>query len=200
MKTHLSLRFAVLFLLIFVLGICRTGHIALGGTGDLTPIGKTYFTRANIWYENPGKILSTNYHKGVRIPVGSKATIANFDKGVITFTVEGTGTFRLIHVPRHSTISAREFFDRYFSKGNVMAPGGAFHNLTPREQQNVKNGTIAEGMSRDAVLMAYGYPPSRRNPNLNSPTWIYWYHRALTVVVHFSHDKVIKVEKSHPFR
>ena len=33
-----------------------------------TPVGKSLYTRCNIWYENPKNIPSTNFHKGGRLP------------------------------------------------------------------------------------------------------------------------------------
>ncbi len=34
-----------------------------------------YYTKINIWYEKPSKIMSTNYHKGAMIPVGTEVEI-----------------------------------------------------------------------------------------------------------------------------
>ena len=33
-------------------------------------------------------------------------------------------------------------------------------------------------MSKDAVLMAYGYPPDHKTPKLEDDTWSYWLGRS----------------------
>lgn len=158
------------------------------------PEGKTYFTRANIWFENPQKILSTNYHKGAILPVGTKVKIDRYSRNKIKFTVVDKGpTCTFIHVRKHSTIDLQAFFDRYFSQENPMASGGVFHTFTKDEQENIKNGTIAAGMHRDAVLMAYGYPPSHRTPVLSSDFFTYWLDRFRKVMVTFKDDRILNV-------
>jgi len=52
--------------------------------------------------------------------------------------------------------------------------GGLYSKFNGEEKENIKKGTIAEGMSKEAVLMAYGYPPSHRTAALASDEWAYW--------------------------
>lgn len=164
-----------------------------------SPIGKTYFTRTNIWYENPHKIPSTNYHKGAILPAGTKVKIDRYGKNKIEFTAVDKGlTCTLIHMRKHSTISLQTFFDRYFSQENPMVGGGVFHTFTKDEQGNIKNGTIAVGMHRDAVLMAYGYPPSHRTPVLSSDIWTYWLDRSRRVVVNFKDNRILNISRAYP--
>jgi len=53
----------------------------------------------------------------------------------------------------------------------------AFRQMSPRDQALVQQGKIREGMSRDAVYIAWG-PPSERAPGRNRgqivETWIYY--------------------------
>ena len=52
----------------------------------------------------------------------------------------------------------------------------AFRSMSPADQALVQNGRIREGMSKDAVYIAWG-PPSQRAPGRNRgsivETWIY---------------------------
>jgi hypothetical protein len=50
--------------------------------------GKTFFTLANIWYEHPDKIFSTNYNKGTVIPAGAKVTVKGLKDDEIRFVDE----------------------------------------------------------------------------------------------------------------
>jgi len=171
------------------------------------PEGKTYFSRANIWYENPENIPSTNYHKGAILPVGTKVKIVRYGrktgknrgKNRIEFTVVDKGLIcTLIQIQKHSTINLRAFFDRYFSPKNPMARGGVFHTFTKDEQKNIKNGTIAAIMHRDAVIMAYGYPPSHKTPVLSSDIWKYWLDRFRRLVVTFRDDRIVSIARAYP--
>lgn len=155
---------------------------------------KTYYTNVNIWVEYPKDIPSTNFHKGTMIPAGTKVEVTYCRRGKIKFTSEGV-TYTLVHSRKHSRIKFQELFDRYFSENDIMAKGGSFSKLTKKEQENVKSGVIDIGMSKDAVLMAYGYPPTHMTPSLSGGAWTYWKSRARRVIVHFKDGKVFKVEK-----
>lgn len=49
--------------------------------------------------------------------------------------------------------------------------------MNQAELQAIKEGKLVVGMSKAAVIMAYGYPPEHRTPSLESNTWIYWIDR-----------------------
>jgi hypothetical protein len=157
--------------------------------------GKTFYTTANIWYEHPDKIFSTNYHTGAIIPIGTKVTIKEVRDKEIQFISEKEQTFKIIFLKKHSKpgMTVWDYFEQYFSEENPLREGGAFHKFSEDEKRNIKVGEIAMSMSRAAVLMAYGYPPSHRTPSLKSDVWIYWTSRFEQTTVHFKDDKVTKI-------
>jgi hypothetical protein len=158
--------------------------------------GKTFYVKANIWYEVPEKIFSTNYHKGTIIPVGAKVTIKDTTGKGIVFSDENSITFRIIYMRKHNPgVSVWDHFDRYFSETDPMRSGGPFKKFTKAEQDNIRTGVIEEGMSKDAVLMSYGYPPSHRTPSLKGNMWTYWVHRFGKKMVYFQDDKVTRIGK-----
>ena len=162
-----------------------------------TQAGKIYYTSANIWYENSDKIPSTNYHKGTKLPIGTKVKIISVGNRKIQFVpVDTTVTFTIVHQKKHTRIKLKELFDRYFSKKDILEQEGYFHNLTEKEKECVNNGTISPGMSKVAVIMAYGYPPSHKTPLLSSDLWHYWHSRFETVNVHFKNNKLCKIERT----
>jgi hypothetical protein len=150
------------------------------------------YMAVNIWFERPDKILSTNYHRGTIIPAGTEVNNVKLRGNEIVFTVVSGLPHTMLHVKRHSTITLDELFHRYFSTENVLAEGGKFSKLTNMEKDNVRAGTLSVGMSKDAVLMAYGYPPSHRTPSPSENTWIYWNHRMGKVLVYFAEDNKVK--------
>lgn len=161
--------------------------------------GKIYYTKANIWYEHPNNILSTNYHRGEILPIGTKIKIHAIKGERIQFTPEGSAQmFTIINDKKTSTISTEELFNRYLSTEAVQAGVGDYYQATEADRENIKKGIVALGMSRKAVLMAYGYPPTHKTPLLTSDVWYYWYARLHKVNVYFKDDKVFKIEKIEP--
>ena len=161
--------------------------------------GKTYYTRTNIWYEHPDKILSTNYHRGTILPIGTKVSIHNIKNRKIQFTPDGSGQlFTLTNSAKTSTITTEELFNKYFSTEPVGIGTGDYYQVTEADRENIKSGVIAPGMSKKAVLMAYGYPPTHKTPLLTSDIWYYWYARLHQVVVYFKDDKIFKIETIEP--
>ncbi len=156
--------------------------------------GKTFYTTANIWYEHPKKNYSTNYHRGAILPVGTIAKIKKVRSKEIQFTDENGQPFIITFLKKHSSheMTIWDYFDQYFSEENPMREGGPFHKLSKDEKDNIEMGEIAVGMSKNAVLMSYGYPPSHRTPSLKSNRWIYWITRFINRPVYFVDGKVSK--------
>ena len=158
---------------------------------------KVFYLKAPLWYENPEAMTTVNYQRGVRIPIGREVHIIDYTLKKIVFVTK-TGFRGILHrSKKYCKISQQELFDRYFSKENIMEVGGAFYKLTTSEQARVKRGEVEIGMSKDAVLMAYGYPPSHKTPNLNSDIWIYWLKRRpfpRIRKIYFYDNKVIKIQ------
>ncbi len=153
---------------------------------------ETYYTRMNIWYEKPQKILSTNYHKGAILPAGTEVVILKTGKK-IKFRDKAAGTeYRLVLVDDYTNLTKDEFFSRYFSKDNILN-SFEYRSFSAQEKENIKNGTIEKGMSKAAVLVAYGYPPTHRTPSTASNVWKFWTSRLLTDDVHFENDRVSKI-------
>lgn len=149
-----------------------------------------FYTKSNIWYEKPEKILSTNYHKGVMIPIGTEVEVLKSNRKKIEFREVASGTvFKIKLVKKFTNLSPDEFFNRYFSKDNILN-SGEFNSLSSAEKEAVKAGRIEKGMSKNAVLLAYGYPPTHRTPSTDQNTWTYWVSRLGNFMVQFENDKV----------
>jgi hypothetical protein len=71
-----------------------------------------------------------------------------------------------------------------------MRAGGPYQRFSEKEKRNIKLGEIEVGMSKDAVLMAYGYPPAHRTPSLESDQWVYWLNRFVNRPVVFRDGRV----------
>jgi hypothetical protein len=89
-----------------------------------------------------------------------------------------------------------DYFNRYFSKENPMVDGGRFSKFTKVEQKNIKKGIVDFNMTKEAVLMAYGYPPPSESwtPNIQNNQWLYIEDGSTRIKVYFGDNKVIKIE------
>jgi len=156
-----------------------------------SPVGKTYYTQVNIWFEKPKKIYGTNYHVGAIIPVGTKVKITEIRSSKLYFTDLKTNIkYRIINKTKHNNITMTDLLNKWFSKTDIMAAGGKFSKFSEKEQKAIRIGIVENGMSKDAVLMAYGYPPTIRTTSLESDRWTYWRNRWITQVANFTDNKV----------
>lgn len=165
---------------------------AAGVSND--PVGGTYYTAVNIWYEEtrentgPKNIPMTNYHRGTIIPVNTRVKIESYSSSKVRFATDDGSVFTLVYMPKHTNVSMAEMFNRYFSPTMTM-----LNQFTRDEQANIVTGKIVVGMSKKAVLIAYGYPPGHETPSLESDSWKYWENRVRNFFVYFSNDRVSSV-------
>ena len=157
--------------------------------GADSPIKKTYYTALNIWFEDATEIMTTNYHKGQMLPINTKVVITKYGNSGFSFTDEKGIKYSVIYVKKYSVLPVKEIFDRYFTGQEV-----SLDRFTGEERKNIEAGAIAEGMSKEAVLASYGYPPAHQTLSLESDQWKYWKARTINFFVHFNKDgKVARI-------
>jgi hypothetical protein len=149
--------------------------------------GESYYTRANIWYELPEKIYSTNYHVGAILPIGSRVQIIKAGRDSVQFCDEKGVAYVIHYIAKHSTGTMDSFLSSTFSSENILE-SEEYKQLSDTEKENISKGIVAAGMSKPAVLMAYGYPPSHRTQSTTLNTWVYWQNRFKTIAVNFGAD------------
>jgi len=162
----------------------------------ISPVGGDYYTRINIWYEDPEEILATNYHKGTIIPVGSKVRITNCRSEEISFTKEDLHgvEFTIVNVRKYTLVWKEDLFGRYFSKDDPRTSGGEFSRLSGQEREDIEKGILAKGMSKEAAIIAYGYPPKHKTPDLADDIWYYWRSRFQAQRVTFRNNRIIEID------
>ncbi|NOY70913.1 MAG: hypothetical protein GXP14_00830 [Gammaproteobacteria bacterium] len=157
----------------------------------LALVGNDAYLKVNVWYEHPLKILSTNYHKGIMLKVGDKFKIIDVSGKKIIFSDENGIEYAIIYNRGHTLVSMADLLSRTFSKTSVLEPGGAFSKFSEMEQQNIRQGKVVIGMSKNAVVMAFGYPPEHRTSTRAADAWTYWRNRFVTNNVTFEEDRVV---------
>jgi len=177
----------------WVLGCCALVISASASAEGL--VGQTVYTQANIWFEKPTKIPSTNYHVGGMLTAGTKVTVDEVSEDEVSFTDAGGTKYRINVVIKHNNVPGPQLAERLFAAQDPMAEGGKFSKFSKEEQEQIRSGSIAKGMSKDAVLMAYGYPPTIRTPSTNDANWTYWKNRWVTRIVRFDDSgKVAEIQ------
>lgn len=155
-----------------------------------SPQGQVVYSQTNIWYEKPMKVLPI-FHKGVMIPAGTKVTLGDIGSSAFKFTREDGMQFRIY--TKYYRMSGQEMAELLFDKNNPMAKDGKFHKFNKMERQAIKQGKIVKGMSREAAIMAYGYPPRHVNPMLEADNWQLWKNRWDKMNIYFQNGKVSNI-------
>lgn len=180
-----------------VFSLCAVTVLAASGQSDeKSPAlgADDYYTAHTIWYEQPTKLYSLNYKKGSKIPAGSVVSKIRMTPGrspKIMFTVdEYEIEFTVLFQGKyHPNMSANEFKDRMLTK---IPLEDRTKGMSELDKEGIEKGVIFSGMSKDAVLIAYGYPPEHRTPSTKMPTWIYWPGRFVSKAYTFDKDGILQ--------
>lgn len=148
-----------------------------------------FYTTYNIWFEKVDTLQAVNYKSGSLIPAGTEVTgigvsSRRFRKDAITFTTPSNGaTFTVaFNAKNHPGKSIHDYRNMMFTDKpfDQLVAG-----LSSDEIEAIKAGTLKVGMSRRAVIIAYGYPPEHATPSLDSNPWKYWTNRFQTKLIYF---------------
>lgn len=154
-------------------------------TGESTPL----YTRCNIWYEK-SVISSINYKRGLIIPAGTPVTnvslVSQRRSHALRFTAEGHGTFEIALEDKYApTLSMKERQDRFITTRTLDR---LTEGMSETELECIRTGVLKEGMSKDAVIIAWGYPPAHRTPGIQGNIWVYWSSRFVEKKIYFGPD------------
>jgi outer membrane protein assembly factor BamE (lipoprotein component of BamABCDE complex) len=68
-------------------------------------------------------------------------------------------------------------------------------DLSEVDRKGIKDGKVYEGMTKDGVRIALGYPAAHQTPSLNENTWVYWTNRFKSFKIEFDENrKVTKIQ------
>jgi hypothetical protein len=138
--------------------------------------------------EKAKRLYSVNYQLDGLMPACTKVKILSVTNKRMEFQVDGGAKYEYVF---HDTMKdpVPKHLDKYFG---TACPRKKIDALAGVNKQGFKEGRILTGMSKDAVILAAGYPPEHATPSLNSTTWKYWRNRFATTNVHFQGGKVAK--------
>lgn len=127
----------------------------------------------NLWFTNARKVLSLNPKVGKHLPAGLEIDKVRHGRNKISFrAVKLNQKFVIIFTAKyHRGVKFVEFKDQLLQPKNFQQLTAG---LTQFEIDNIIAGTVSPGMSKRAVLLAYGPPPQHKTPNTSANTWYYW--------------------------
>lgn len=151
------------------------------------------YTRYNIHYHPARGQLRASYANYVGelpgravLPYNTKVKVGPWEKGFILKVIE-TGDIILFEFSfKHMGMSPKAYQNLILSEAPVQ-----YKNLSDDDKQGIKSGKVFQGMTKEGVKIAWGYPAKHRTPSLGANKWVYWRNRFATVSVTFMDDQVV---------
>ena len=168
---------------------------ACGGTRFVIAGGGDVYTLVNLRVDRRGNISSVNYQEHALVPVCTRVRLDRVRRKEIRFTALDSGArYRFIR-HRSSQLPIENHAQRIF--------GPTCPNLTQasaEDRAGIQAGQVYQGMSREGVLVALGYPPAHQTPSLNNDIWHYWRRRSWDFEIHFVSNQVAGIRDLHAER
>ncbi len=168
----------------------------------------------NIWFASPKRIEGGGFkHQPFVIPIGTPVTNImvcedesdsfNGQPEYIKFNLVSDTINRFGYDTKKSDIqytmqiapkffrnpdgrqSVTEFAEQTFIDQSIDEQ---LEGFTEMEIRHIMDGTIEIGMSKEAVLKSWGYPPPRSTRSLSDRKWRYWITKFVTAVLEFDED------------
>lgn len=116
-------------------------------------------------------ISDSNYAESGKklIPVGTPVRVTGYGRNRVQ--VDIAGSKQAIGNDYSRDIELPAFAQRYVVTED---PAPKIARFPPKIREAIKSARITNGMTREQVLMAMGYPISSENPRLDVPIWRMW--------------------------
>jgi len=158
--------------------------------------GRYYFLGVNLHADlGNNKVSSVNYQvRGDLIPWGTEVRIVRMGRRSLVFEdVAKRRQYRYaFHWKTRNTVPLVEHAKRVFLD-NVDDLKQQVDAMSDLDRDGIYDGRVKPGMSREAVLIAIGYPPefANRKELLTAREWLYWINRFERMVVGFGRDGLV---------
>jgi hypothetical protein len=136
--------------------------------------------------EGRARLFAVNYQQDGLIPLCSPVVLLERDDEKLVFDVTATG--RRYEYYFHK--AAAEPFPDHLARHFGTSCPDARETLTGTDLEGVERGVALVGMSKEAVVLAIGYPPRHVTPSLDADRWVYWTNRFNRIAISFSDGQV----------
>lgn len=175
------LRFVLFAFVVGSMAGCGRSHYVIEGAEQAYLLTNMHLdSRGNV-----SSVMHTTQPNGTLLPVCTPVRIDRVNAREIRFTTNTDGVRHRYVRHRSSRAPIEQHLARYF--------GGQCPNVqsfTPEDQAGIAQGQIYQGMTKQGVIVAMGYPPEHRTPSLEEDVWRYWTTRHRTMEVFFSNNVV----------
>ena len=162
--------------------------------GDETMIaeGTELYTLTNLHPDPVNlRLYATNYLQAALIPRCSKVSVTKKSKKKMKFTLESSGAeYEYLHhkkaAPEGFEANLKKYFGTECSSSEVT-------KLSETDQDGIKKGRVALGMTKQGVILAIGYPPEHVTPSTDMDQWRYWKNKFATRLFYFENGKVSEI-------
>ncbi len=161
--------------------------MVVGGCGSRMYVvegGQQTYLLTNLHPDARGRILSLNYTGAPGAQLLRMCTPVTLDRVAarqIIFTDQTTRQRYRYTLHRSTRTPIDQHVARYFGTG---CPNMA--TMSPEDQSGIQQGQVFQGMTKQGVILALGYPPEHRTPTLEEDVWRYWGNRSNAYEVYFT--------------
>jgi hypothetical protein len=146
---------------------------------QLKPNDKVY-TRFNIWYRKPDEISARNHLLGKILPFGTQIDVKTVNVSRVSpYSYTWDISFSPVNSKTRYTVTFDEqlmlqSLDSYLQKLFTLKDRAQLlKGIDKKFLKDIDQGRVVPKMTREEVLLTYGYPPPHRNFSLKNDTWIY---------------------------
>ena len=151
-----------------------------------TRVGMHFETKRGRYVTDSSNYISLPHYT----PPGTALTLKKVSSKVIELVDDNGSEFQVRYIPQISKVQMAAWRKRHFSSQLVDLP----KDLTDHERTAIALGEVRPGMSRTAVFLAVGYPPTANNTSSQTKTLTYELRRSLPYSIRFDEkDRVDKI-------
>lgn len=112
------------------------------------------------------------YIAGPELEAGTRITVVAVGQSGIAFRPDGSDrTYTLTFGYGRDVLSPSAYFQGILRETNPM---DSVQGVPKVIEAGIRQGRLVRGMTKDQTLLARGYPPAHRTPNLELDEWIYY--------------------------
>ena len=135
-----------------------------------------------------------DYRDKVVFPAGTLVRISMDGNKALIVPEQQTAQYSIEFRYGRKVMQASDFFGRLFVTEDPMVQLGSSATL----RQEVRTGVLQVGMSKHEAIMARGYPPAHRTPDLNADDWLYYANHKQCERVRFVAGRIATIESVPP--
>jgi len=177
-----------------ILGFCLFVNPLVSESRSKFIIEEPVYLKVNIHYQDNGKDCKASYANYTDPGAGHQILAVNTPVKIKSwkrkgFIIVDAETNREIYFEYHEgrmQMSIDEYLTKITSASKVD-----LGKLSDKDRKGIEEGIAINGMTKDGVMMALGYPATHKTPSPDSNRWIYWRNRFGTIAVEFDGNGIV---------